>query len=107
MNEKREFAKWWLWVLFLIVIAGIVLGTTGQIGRIVDVLIQRQIFEKSFQYDQARKDEVATYKAQIAELEGKLSNPDLSEGTRAEINAQLSAIRIQLNAAQQSQNNAK
>ncbi len=104
MSEKKSFAGWWIFILVLLVVTIGVLGATGVAGRIVDVVVEREVFERSFQYQEGKSDQIATYRAQMAELEGHLANPELSAGGRANINAQLSAIRIQLNTAIQLQN---
>lgn len=93
-QERREFGRWWMWILLLVLVSTLILGATGQLGRVVDVVIQREVFENSFQYDQAREKEISTYDAQIAELEGRLLNPNLTESTRTEIEAQLSQLKV-------------
>lgn len=104
MDEKKSMTGWWIFFLVLFVVTGAVLGATGMIGRIVNVVVEREVFERSFQYQESKSEQVATYQAQMAELEGKLLNPNLNEGDRANINAQLAAIRIQLNSAIQMKN---
>lgn len=100
---KRIFGAWWMWVLGLIVVSIIVLSILDYAGVFTRTVVERKVFEESFQYSEARKVEIATYEAQLAELEKKLSNPELDAGTRNEIEAQMSAIRIQLNTARRRQ----
>ncbi|MBI4135466.1 hypothetical protein HY477_01910 [Candidatus Uhrbacteria bacterium] len=98
-EERRVLERWWLWALGLIVISLIVLSVLGYAGVFTRTVVERKVFESSFQYSEARKTEIATYEAQLAELEHKLTNPDLDATTRTNIEAQMSAIRIQLNTA--------
>jgi len=104
MSEKKSMAGWWVFFLVLFVVTGAVLGATGVVGRIVNVVVEREVFERSFQYQESKSEQIATYRAQMAELEAKLTNPELSASTKSDIKAQLSAIRIQLNSAIQMQN---
>ena len=101
--EKKEFGKWWMWVLFLVVVTVLVIFAFGSLGIFTQTVVERKVFEQSFQYSEARKLEIATYEAQLAELRGKLSNPNLDAGTRANIDAQIMAIQIQLNTARRRQ----
>ena len=104
MSEKKSFLGWWIFLLVLLVVMMGIFGATGVIGRIVDVVVEREVFERSFQYQEGKSDQIATYRAQIAELEGHLRDEGLDSRARNNINAQLSAIRIQLNTAIQLQN---
>lgn len=92
---KKYLASWWLWILLLVVISAIVLGglkLTGVIG-------ERIMFEQSFQYKEARKTEIATFEAQLAEIERQLISTTLDENVRTNLEAQASSIRIQLSVA--------
>ena len=94
-QEKKHFAKWWLWVLLLIVTTVFVFGGL----RIAGVIGERVIFEQSFQYKEARKIEIVTFEAQLAEIELQLSFSDLDPQIRTNFEAQASAIKIQLDIA--------
>lgn len=98
--EKKYFAGWWLWILLLIVVSFPVLFGMRSCGLIGGTILERKVFENSYQYTEARKTEMLTYQAQLAEIEGKLLNPDLDPSTRTNLEAQASAIRIQLNVVQ-------
>jgi len=102
-QEKKEFAKWWLWVLLLLVTTIPVFTALNYAGVFGKTFVERKVFEQSYQRSEGLKTQVATYEAQIVELEAQLKNPNLDEGTRANINAQLSAIRIQLRTARSKQ----
>lgn len=70
-------------------------------GFIGGTILEREVFKRSFQYTEARKSEIALYESQLALVEGKLMNPNLTEETRMNLTAQSDAIRIQLNVARQ------
>lgn len=95
-QEKREVGGWWMWILALTVVTLIAFTGLRYAGVIGQTVVEREVFEQSYQYTAAQKQRIATYKAQMAELEGKLLNPNMDEADKANINAQLSGIRIQL-----------
>jgi len=97
-KEKKYFAGWWFWILMLIVVASIVIGSTRYLGMWGGAVAERVIFENSFQYKEARKTEIATFEAQLAEITRKLSS-DVDEQTRTNLEAQAATLRIQLNVA--------
>lgn len=93
-TKKREFGAWWAWVVLLAtvtIVAVTGLSYAGVIGRTV---VEREVFEQSFQYTAARRAEIATYEAQIASLEVQERTAD--ERAAREIASQLAAIRIRL-----------
>lgn len=93
-KEKKYVGKWWLWILFLLIISVIVFGVLNYVGLIGKTFVERKVFEQSYQKSEADKTANTVYSAQIAQLKGKLNNPDLNAGTRAEIKAQLDALVI-------------
>lgn len=94
-EEKKYFASWWLWCLLLIVIAFIIFGGL----RITGIIGERVVFEQSYQYKEARKSEIVVFESQLTQIDIQLSNPDLDNTTRSDLEAQKAAITIQLNAA--------
>lgn len=67
------------------------LNSAGLIGW---KAVEREVFEQSFQYSEARKSAIATYQAQLAEIESQLSRGDLSESERANLRAQAARLRV-------------
>ena len=94
-QEKKDVGKWWLWILFLIILS--VTAFTGL--RYAGVFGERFVFKNSFQYKEARISEQTIWEATKAEIEIKLRNPDISNTTRANLEAQLSGIKIQLSSS--------
>ena len=101
--EKRFVAGWWFWILLLVLAAGIALVALNSAGVFTRTVIERKVFENSYQYNEARKTEIATYEAQLAEINTKLADPNLDQQTRRNLEAQKSAIKIQLNIAKERQ----
>lgn len=83
-----------MWILGLLVVASLVGGGM----KILGVFGERVVFEQSFQYKEARKTEVATFEAQLAEIDRLLSS-DIDSTTRANMESQAASIRIQLSVA--------
>lgn len=102
-SEKKEFARWWLWVLLLVVLSALVFGGLHYAGVLGHTVVEREVFENSYQRSAGTKQQIATFEAELARLRARLNNPNLSEGTRAEIEAQIAAIEIQLDAARRRQ----
>lgn len=98
-SEKKEFGKWWMWILGLFVISMIVLVVLSNIGVFTHTVVERKVFENSYQYSEARKQEIATYEAQLAQVDRKLSDPQLDSKTRADLEAQKASINILLDTA--------
>jgi len=97
--EKKEFAGWWMWILMLVVTSGIIFTTLNYFGIIGKTVVERAVFEQSYQKKAGDKQKIAIFKAQLAEITRKLSNPELNNVTRSNLEASASSIRIQLNAA--------
>lgn len=97
--EKKELGGWWLWILTLSVLTIVVLGGLNYVGVIGKTIVERKVFEQSYQYSAGQQQKIATFQAQMAELDRQLANPDLDNQTRTNLEAQAASIRIQLNAA--------
>jgi hypothetical protein len=89
-------------MVFLVLI--VVLSATGIFGRIVNVVVEREVFERSYQYQEGKNAQIAKYEAEIASLKVKLRSPNLSVTMRSDMEAQLAALEIQLRAARDLQN---
>lgn len=98
-KEKKDVGKWWVWIFFLIVMSVLVLTGLRYFGLIGGTIVERVVFENSMQYTEARKTQIATFEAQLIEINGQLSNPSLEAGTRHNLETSASVIRVQLNAA--------
>lgn len=97
-QEKKDFGRWWVWVLTLFVLSIIVFSGLSYMGIIGRTIVERKVFENSYQRSESVKSEIATFEATLAEIGHKLSG-DISEQTRNELEAQASSIRIMLRVA--------
>ena len=85
-----------LLVVVFLALLGFALNSLGLFGRTV---VERKVFENSFQYAEAKKSEKAAFKAELAEINRRLTNGDLDKSTRNNLEAHASALRIQLSTA--------
>lgn len=96
--------RWNFWrflPLFLMITGGgFVLQSLGLFGRTV---VERKVFENSYQRSAALEAQIATDEATIAEIERKLANPNLDADTKNALEAQAAAARIRIAAAQRGQ----
>ena len=104
-SERREFGTWWMWVLGLIIISVIILTGLNYAGIFTRTIVEREVFEESYQYREARKSEIATYEAQLAEINSQLADPNLDESTQQSLKSQKSAIPVRLATAKSKQGN--
>jgi len=98
-EEKKGFKKWWILILGLIILTSVIFTGLRYVGLIGTTVIEREVFKNSFQYKEARKSEIATYNAQLVEIDRKLLISDLDSNTRANMEAQAASIRILLSVA--------
>ena len=95
MSEKTEFAGWWLWVLGLVIISIIALAALNAAGILTRTVVERKVFEQSYQKQEGDRERLATFRAQLAEIETRLSG-QIDETTRSNLEAQRSALNIQI-----------
>ncbi len=103
-DDAREFhkeARWTFWkFLPLVILVMVVLAVIGfglrSAGLIGTTVVERKVFEESYQRSEAIKAQIATDEAVLVEIEGKLNNPGLDEDTRFNLEAQASAARVRI-----------
>jgi len=92
--EKKYFAGWWFWILLIMVVSVVIFTALNYAGVIGKTFVERKVFENSYQKHEADKTASTVYSAQLAQLRAKLNNPNLGEGSKIEIKAQIDAITI-------------
>lgn len=93
-KEKKYVGGWWFWILFLMICSAVVLAGLRGAGIWGKTVLERKVFESSYQKKEADKTGITAYSAQLAMLRGKLNNSNLSPSARANIKAQIDAINI-------------
>lgn len=101
-EEKEVTRLFWkgfrilLVTLTILTLLGFAARSMGLIGSTV---VERKVFENSYQRSEAIKSQIATDEAALAEINVQLRNPDLSPTTRTNLEAQASAARMRIAAA--------
>lgn len=91
--------------LFLLVVAVITGAGFGlrSLGLWGGTVVERKVFENSYQRSEGLKSSIALDEATLAEIEAKLEIPGLDNNTRANLEAQAAAARIRINTAKRMQ----
>jgi hypothetical protein len=93
-QEKKELGAWYMWVLLLVVVGAIVLMGLNYFGVFTTTIVERKVFEQSYQKKAADSDAVSTFDAQLSLLRRKLNSGDLSVEERSNLQAQIDSILI-------------
>ena len=104
VREVHKEARWTFFKLFpLLVVMIVALTAIGfslrSLGLLGQTVVEREVFENSYQRSEGIKAQIAGDEAVIAEIEGKLTNPNLDSDVRYNLEAQLSAARLRINIA--------
>lgn len=109
-DEINEVGRWVRrgigWTVLAMVVLGIVGGILNAFGLIGGTILEREVYENSYQYTEARKSEIMTYEAQLAEIDARLSDSALDPQTRAQLEGTRSAIQVRLRVAQEKKDEA-
>lgn len=110
-NDAREFhreTRWTIWkflpifltVVVIFSVLGFGLRAAGLFG---DTVVERKVFENSYQRSEALKAQIDVDEATLAEITHLLTNPELTATSRRNLEAQASAARIRLAATKRKQ----
>lgn len=108
INESAKTARYALsrflplliGVIVILAIVGFSLRSLGYWGGTV---VERKVFENSYQRSEALKSQIAVDEAALVEIEHKLANPNLDSDTRYNLEAQASAARVRISTAKRKQ----
>jgi len=87
-------------VIVILGIVGFTLRSCGILGR---TIVERKVFEESYQRSEALKSQIAVDEAVLVEIEHKLRNTNLDPDTRINLEAQASAARVRIATAKAKQ----
>ena len=104
-DEARYAAKEARWtflrflplLLLVVVVLGGIGFATKSLGLWGSTVVERVVFESSFQRSAAMNERIAVDEAVLSEIELQLTNPNLDEDTRFNLEAQASAARVRIN----------
>ena len=103
-NEMREIEREGRWTFFkflpLLVLSLAILFAIGfglnSLGLFGKTVVERKVFENSYQRSEALKSQLAVDNAALTEIESRLANPNLDTDTRYNLEAQARATRIRI-----------
>lgn len=96
-NDMKDFSAWWMLIVLMIVISFPVFFALDSFGLIGRTIVEREVFERSYQRQEAQKTKQNTIAAQLAEIDALLSNPEIQPREKAELEAKARALRILAN----------
>ena len=96
-RPKRFVAGWFFWFVLLMVGASVIFGGLRAVGLIGQTAVERMVFEQSYQRQAGDNAKLNTFLAEKAALESLLRSQSITDAERADYQAQLSAINIQIN----------
>lgn len=102
-ESRWTFFRFLPLVAIVIVIMGALFFGLRSIGLIGGTIVERKVFEESYQRSEALSSQIAMDEAVIVEIQRKLNNPDLDQSTRINLEAQMSAARIRISTARSKQ----
>lgn len=95
MSEKTYVGGWWIWITLLSMFTIAVLFALNAAGLLGRTILERKIFEQSYQRQTGQAERLATFQAQLSEINSRLAG-ELDPTTRSNLQAQKSAINIQI-----------
>jgi hypothetical protein len=103
-RNDMKVVRWTFWRILVLVVAAVVtLSAVGfalnSCGVLGNTIVERKVFENSYQRTAALKSQIAADEAVLAEIEEQLKNPGLDENTRYNLEAQAAAARIRIRTA--------
>ena len=92
-EEKKAITSWWIYATILLVVTNVVLITLKYSGLVGSTMVERKVFQNSYQKQAGDKARLATYKAQLAAINSKLTiSPN-----DANLLAQKAMLQVQIN----------
>ena len=98
-DEANLIFRWWIVGIILFVTTFVILTVVSYLGLFTSTVVERKVFENSFQYSEARKTEILTFESQLAQIEVQLKSPSISDATRVDLESQKASISVLMNVA--------
>jgi len=91
-KEKKAITSWWVYATILLVATSVVLTSLKYFGLVGSTIVERKVFENSYQKQSGDKARLATYKAQLAAINSRL----ITSPEDADLLAQKAMLQIQI-----------
>lgn len=98
-KDKKEVGKWWIFGISLVVLTVIVFAVIGYVGKVSDTIVEREVFEQSYQKQAGDTARMRTYRAQLAAIESRIYS-ETDENVLRELNAQKDMLEVQIKVGQ-------
>lgn len=103
VNEIEKEARWTMFrVLPLLIIALIIVAALSfalrSVGLIGKTVVEKKVFEQSYQRSEGLKSGIAMYEAKLASVNSRLMSVNLTEQDKQDLLAQKAALNIQISA---------
>ena len=93
-SDKKEVGKWVVWIIVLFIGVVIVFSLINYVGLGVSTVVERKVFEQSYQKQAADSDAISAYDAQLTILRRRLRASDITTIKKTEIQGQIDSINI-------------
>lgn len=92
-EEKKHVTSWWIYIVIGLILTSMAFGVLKYAGILGTTVVERMVFENSYQKQAGDNKRMATYKAQLAQINSLLvSSPDDSD-----LLAQKAMLTVQIN----------
>jgi 5-bromo-4-chloroindolyl phosphate hydrolysis protein len=91
-KDKKEFGSWWLFITGLVIVSSILFTILHYVGFVGSTVIERKVFEQSYQKQAGDSSRQRHYQAQLADINSRL----VSSPNDADLLAQRAMLRIQI-----------
>jgi len=92
---KKEITGWWFFYLVLAIITIGALSILGYMGKFTGVVVERKVFEQSYQKQAGDSKRIAAYRAQLATINSLLPG-EKDPAIRRDLAAQKSMLEVQI-----------
>ena len=72
-QEKRNFGKWWIYITVLVILSSVMIGIMSYFGKVGSTIVERKVFEESYQRTEGLRTQIYILEEQISELDLRLN----------------------------------
>ncbi len=98
-SDRAQATRWALWGFGLLALLIVGLSALNALGFIGQTVLEREVFEQSYQRTAGLESKMATMNAQMAEIDVLLQS-DLDPSVRTDLEAQKAALNVQISSTQ-------
>lgn len=95
-DEKKELGGWWVFILALVFVSLVVLTILGYMGKLTGTVVERKVFENSYQRSEGLKSQQFTWEAQLASINQQLLHTATDSDVYNQLMAQKAMLEVQI-----------